>query len=386
MSDSFLFTSESVTEGHPDKVADQISDAILDAILMQDPASRVAVNTVCNSGLILLTGQISTNAIVDYPQIARDTLQKIGYDNTNLGMDYKGCAILTSFEKQSPDIAQGVNQAQDDPMNQGAGDQGMMFGYAVNETVELMPAPITIAHKLVQQQAALRRNGHFEWLRPDGKSQVTLRYEGDIPTAIDTIILSTQHSPEIPLETMREAVIEEIIKPVLPPHLVNGNMRFLVNPTGRFVIGGPKGDTGLTGKKLMVDTYGSSAPHGGGAFSGKDPSKVDRSGAYAARYIAKNIVAAGLAKKCLLQVSYSIGLARPTSLMVNTFGTGMISDAKLNEIVSAVFDWRPRSIIKTLDLLKPVYKNAAAYGHFGRSDIRFSWEECNLMGLLWASI
>jgi len=382
MTDTHLFTSESVTEGHPDKVADQISDAILDALLEQDPASRVAANTVCNTGLVFLTGQITTKAIVDYPLITRNTLKEIGYDSSDLGMDYRGCSVLLAFESQSPDIAQGIDQALDDPLDQGAGDQGMMFGYAVTETPQLMPAPISIAHQLVQQQAKLRRSGNFNWLGPDGKSQVTMRYEGDTPIAIDTIILSTQHSPDININTLREAVIEQIIKPILPPHFSSGNIRYLVNPTGRFVTGGPKGDTGLTGKKLMVDTYGSSAPHGGGAFSGKDPSKVDRSGAYAARYIAKNIVAAGLARKCLLQVSYSIGVAKPTSFMINTFGSGKMADPKLEKIVLEIFDWRPRSIIQTLNLLKPIYRQTAKYGHFGRTDQQFSWEECNLIETL----
>lgn len=386
MTGEFLFTSESVTEGHPDKTADQISDAILDSILEQDPNSRVAANTVCSAGLVLLTGQITTKAIVDYAQIARRTLQEIGYDNTEFGMDYKGCAVLLNFEKQSLDIAQGVDQALDDPSDQGAGDQGMMFGYAVDETEELMPMPITLAHRLVQQQAKLRRSGNFDWIRPDGKSQVTMRYENGRPIAIDTIILSTQHSPDISLESLREAIIEECIKPILPPDLTRGNIRYLVNPTGNFIIGGPQGDTGLTGKKLMVDTYGSSAPHGGGAFSGKDPSKVDRSATYAARYVAKNVVAAGLAKKCLLQVSYSIGVAQPTSLMVNTFGTGIMSDAKLGKVLSRAFDWRPRMIIQKLDLLKPIYRQTASYGHFGRKDTHFNWENCDLAQTLKMSV
>jgi S-adenosylmethionine synthetase len=386
MAGDFLFTSESVTEGHPDKVADQISDAILDALLEQDPLSRVAADTVCGSGLILLTGQITTNAKVNYSQIARNTLKEIGYDSTALGMDYKGCAVLVNFEKQSLDIAQGVNQAFDAPSDQGAGDQGMMFGYAVDETEELMPMPIMLAHKLVQQQAKLRRSGKYHWMRPDGKSQVTLRYENNRPVAIDSVILSTQHSPEIKLEHLREAIIEDCIKPVLPTSLIQGNIRYLVNPTGSFIIGGPQGDTGLTGKKLMVDTYGSSAPHGGGAFSGKDPSKVDRSGAYAARYVAKNIVAAGLAKKCLFQVSYSIGLAQPTSLMVNTFGTGKISDAKIESLVRELFDWRPRMIIERLGLLRPIYRQTARYGHFGREDIGLSWEARDLSEIIKISI
>ncbi|MBU3629098.1 methionine adenosyltransferase [Polynucleobacter sp. AP-Reno-20A-A9] len=378
MTGEYLFTSESVTEGHPDKVCDQISDAILDSILEQDPNARVAANTVCSAGLVLLTGQITTTATSDYPQIARSTLQEIGYNNTELGMDYKGCAVLMNFEKQSPDIAQGVDQAQDDPLDQGAGDQGMMFGYAVDETTELMPMPIALAHQLVQQQAKLRRSGHFDWIRPDGKSQVTLRYKDNKPVAIETVIISTQHSPDVSLEKLREAIIEECIKPILPPDLSKENIRYLVNPTGRFITGGPQGDTGLTGKKLMVDTYGSSAPHGGGAFSGKDPSKVDRSATYAARYVAKNVVAAGLAKRCLLQVSYSIGVAQPTSLMVETFGTGILSDDKLGEMLARVFDWRPKMIIQKLDLLKPIYRQTAKYGHFGRKDVNFSWEALDL--------
>ena len=378
MNGEFLFTSESVAEGHPDKICDQISDAILDAILEQDPSSRVAANTVCSSGLVLLTGQITTQATVDYVQIARRTLQEIGYDNTELGIDYKGCAVLQNFEKQSLDISQGVDHALDDPSNQGAGDQGMMFGYAVDETPELMPMPITLAHKLVQQQAKLRRSGNFNWMRPDGKSQVTLRYKDNKPISIDTVIVSTQHSADISLKTLKEAIIEECIKPVLPTELVRDDIRYLVNPTGRFIVGGPQGDTGLTGKKLMVDTYGSSAPHGGGAFSGKDPSKVDRSAAYAARYVAKNVVAAGLAKRCLLQVSYSIGVAQPTSLMVNTFGTGSQPDERLATLLLQVFDWRPGMIIKKLDLLRTVYRHTAKYGHFGRTDINLQWEDLDL--------
>lgn len=382
MTNTFLFTSESVTEGHPDKVADQISDSILDAILVQDPNSRVAADTVCGSGLILLTGQITTNAQVDYAQIARETLEEIGYVDTEFGMDFKGCAVLMNFEKQSPDIAQGIDHALDDTTDQGAGDQGMMFGYAVDETIELMPAPIMLAHQLVQQLAILRRSGDFNWIRPDGKSQVTIRYEDDQPVAIDNIIVSTQHSPDISLKNLREAIIEECIKPTLPAKFINDPIQYLVNPTGKFIIGGPAGDTGLTGKKLMVDTYGSSAPHGGGAFSGKDPSKVDRSAAYAARYVAKNVVAAGLAKKCLIQVSYSIGVAQPTSIMVNTFGTGKLPDATIGKLIRNAFDWRPKMIIKKLELLKPIYKQTARYGHFGREDINVNWENRDLSEIL----
>lgn len=326
MSNDYLFTSESVSEGHPDKVADQISDAILDAILAQDPSARVAAETLCNTGLVVLAGEITTSANVDYIKVARETLREIGYDNTDFGIDYRGCAVLVAYDKQSPDIAQGVDQAEDDPLDQGAGDQGLMFGYAVDETPELMPLPIYLSHRLVERQSQLRRDGRLNWLRPDAKSQVTLRYVNGRPDSIDTIVLSTQHDPEMGLKELREAVIEEIIKPVLPKELIKGEINYLVNPTGRFVIGGPQGDCGLTGRKIIVDTYGGAAPHGGGAFSGKDPSKVDRSAAYAARYVAKNIVAAGLASKCLVQVSYAIGVAKPTSVMVSTYGTGKISD------------------------------------------------------------
>ncbi|NBY16484.1 MAG: methionine adenosyltransferase, partial [Betaproteobacteria bacterium] len=330
MSNDYLFTSESVSEGHPDKVADQISDAVLDAILAQDPFARVAAETLCNTGLVVLAGEITTHAQIDYIDVARDTIRRIGYDNTEYGIDYRGCAVLVAYDKQSPDIARGVDKAHDDDLDQGAGDQGLMFGYACDETPELMPAPIHLAHRLVERQADLRRDGRLPWLRPDAKSQVTLRYVDGRPVAIDTIVLSTQHAPDIALETLREAVIEEVIKPVLPRDLVKGEIRYLVNPTGRFVIGGPHGDCGLTGRKIIVDTYGGSSPHGGGAFSGKDPSKVDRSAAYAGRYVAKNVVAAGLAARCQVQVSYAIGVARPTSVMVTTFGTGRIPDDQLS--------------------------------------------------------
>ena len=326
MANDYFFTSESVSEGHPDKVSDQISDAILDAILTQDPKARVAAETLCNTGLVVLAGEITTHANVDYIQVARNTLREIGYDNTDYGIDYKGCAVLVAYDKQSPDIAQGVDKAHDDGLDQGAGDQGLMFGYACDETPELMPLPIYLSHRLVERQSQLRRDGRLNWLRPDAKSQVTLRYVNGKPDSIDTVVLSTQHSADIPLEKLRESVIEEIIKPVLPKNLIKGDIKYLVNPTGRFVIGGPQGDCGLTGRKIIVDTYGGAAPHGGGAFSGKDPSKVDRSAAYAGRYVAKNVVAAGLASKCLIQISYAIGVARPTSVMVSTFGTGKIPD------------------------------------------------------------
>jgi S-adenosylmethionine synthetase len=374
MSQDFFFTSESVSEGHPDKVSDQISDAILDAILVQDPHSRVAAETLCNTGLVVLAGEITTQANVDYIQVARETIKSIGYDNTDYGIDYKGCAVLVAYDKQSPDIAQGVNAAHDDNLDQGAGDQGLMFGYACDETPVLMPAAIYLSHRLVERQSLLRRDGRMPWLRPDAKSQVTLRYENGRPERIDTVVLSTQHSPDIGLESLREAVIEEIIKPVLPKELVKGEIKYLVNPTGRFVVGGPQGDCGLTGRKIIVDTYGGAAPHGGGAFSGKDPSKVDRSAAYACRYVAKNIVAAGLAKKALIQVSYAIGVAKPTSVWVTTEGTGLVSDAKIAQAVEQIFDLRPKGIIKMLDLLRPIYRKTAAYGHFGREEPEFTWE------------
>lgn len=374
MSNEFFFTSESVSEGHPDKVADQISDAVLDAILEQDPTARVAAETLTNTGLVVMAGEITTTAQVNYIDVARETLKKIGYDNGDFGIDYKSCAVMVCYDRQSPDIAQGVDKAHDNDLDQGAGDQGLMFGYAVNETRELMPLAISLSHQLVQRQSLLRKDGRLSWLRPDAKSQVTIKYVDGKPFCIDTVVLSTQHSPDIELATLREAVIEEVIKPVLPKELVKGNINFLVNPTGRFVIGGPQGDCGLTGRKIIVDTYGGAAPHGGGAFSGKDPSKVDRSAAYAGRYVAKNIVAAGLAEKCLVQVSYAIGVARPTSIMVNTFGTGKIEDSAITELVSAHFDLRPKGIVQMLDLLRPIYAKTAAYGHFGREEPEFSWE------------
>ena len=385
MANDYFFTSESVSEGHPDKVADQISDAILDAILAQDPTARVAAETLCNTGLVVLAGEITTNANVDYIQVARNTLREIGYDNTAYGIDYKGCAVLVAYDKQSPDIAQGVDKAHDDGLDQGAGDQGLMFGYACDETSELMPLPIHLSHRLVERQSQLRRDGRLTWLRPDAKSQVTLRYVDGKPDSIDTVVLSTQHDEDISLEKLREAVIEEIIKPVLPKHLIKGTINFLVNPTGRFVIGGPQGDCGLTGRKIIVDTYGGAAPHGGGAFSGKDPSKVDRSAAYAGRYVAKNIVAAGLASKCLIQISYAIGVAKPTSVMVSTFGTGKISDEKIAQLVSEHFDLRPKGIVKMLNLLRPIYRKTAAYGHFGREAPEFTWEQTDKAAALRAA-
>jgi S-adenosylmethionine synthetase len=374
MSNQYLFTSESVSEGHPDKVADQISDAILDAILAQDKHSRVAAETLCNTGLVVLAGEITTGANVDYIGVARETIKRIGYDNTEYGIDYKGCAVLVAYDKQSPDIAQGVNKAHDDNLDQGAGDQGLMFGYACDETPSLMPLPIWLSHRLMERQSMLRKDGRLPWLRPDAKSQVTVRYENGKPAAIDTVVISTQHAPEVSLETIREGVIEEIIKPILPKELVKGEIKYLVNPTGRFVVGGPQGDCGLTGRKIIVDTYGGAAPHGGGAFSGKDPSKVDRSAAYAGRYVAKNIVAAGLASRCLIQVSYAIGVAHPTSVWVTTYGTGKVSDETIAELVKKHFDLRPKGIVNMLDLLRPIYEKSAAYGHFGRDEPEFTWE------------
>ena len=378
---SFLFTSESVSEGHPDKVADQISDSILDAILAQDIHSRVAAETLCNTGLVVLAGEITTDANVDYIRVAREAIKRIGYDNTEYGIDYKGCAVMVCYDKQSPDIAQGVNKAYDDELDQGAGDQGLMFGYACDETRELMPAPIHYAHRLMERQAQLRRDGRLPWLRPDAKSQVTLRYENGKPHSVDTVVLSTQHAPEMKQEDIHEAVIELIIKPVLPKEWL-AKTRYLVNPTGRFVIGGPQGDCGLTGRKIIVDTYGGACPHGGGAFSGKDPSKVDRSAAYAARYVAKNVVAAGLARQCQIQVAYAIGVARPMNVTIYTEGTGVISDEKLAELVQRHFDLRPRGIVQMLNLLRPIYAKTAAYGHFGREDPDFTWEATDRAAML----
>ena len=371
MSD-FLFTSESVSEGHPDKVADQISDAVLDAILKQDKASRVAAETLVKDNLVVLAGEITTGARVDYQNVVRQTIKRIGYDDPKIGFDTHTCTVIVAYGEQSRDIAQGVDREVD--MDQGAGDQGLMFGYACDETPTLMPLAIYVSHRLVERQSELRRDGRLAWLRPDAKSQVTIKYANGKPDSIDTVVLSTQHAPGIKQDDIKEAVIEQIIKPVLPKNLLKGKVNYLVNPTGSFEIGGPKGDCGLTGRKIIVDTYGGSAPHGGGAFSGKDPSKVDRSAAYAARYVAKNIVAAGLASKCLVQVSYAIGVAQPTSVMVTTQGTGKISDDKLSQLVLANFDLRPKGIIQMLDLLRPIYEKTAAYGHFDREEPEFTWE------------
>lgn len=382
----YLFTSESVSEGHPDKLADQISDNILDAILSQDPTARVAAETLANTGLIVLAGEITTTANVDYIKVARDTIKRIGYDNTDFGIDYKGCAVLVAYDKQSPDIAQGVDKAEDDPLDQGAGDQGLMFGYACNETPQLMPLPIWLSHRIMERQSQLRKDGRLPWLRPDAKSQVTIRYQDGKPVAIDTVVVSTQHAPEMELKAIREAVIEEIIQPILPKELIKGDIKFLVNPTGRFVIGGPQGDCGLTGRKIIVDTYGGAAPHGGGAFSGKDPSKVDRSAAYAGRYVAKNIVAAGLAERCLVQISYAIGVAQPTSIMVETYGTSKVSNERLTQLVREHFDLRPKGIVNMLNLLRPIYSKTAAYGHFGRDEPEFSWEATDKAQALKAAV
>ena len=374
MSKEYLFTSESVSEGHPDKVADQISDAILDAILADDPPARVACETLVSTGLVVISGEITTKAHINYREIAQDAVRRIGYNNSEIGFDYKSCAILTAINRQSPDIAQGVDEGQGLDLDQGAGDQGLMFGYACNETASLMPLPIHYAHRVMQRQAEVRRDGRLPWLRPDAKSQLTVRYVDNKPVSIDTIVVSTQHDPEVSHAQIAEAVIEEIIKPVLPKELMTASTRYLVNPTGRFVVGGPHGDCGLTGRKIIVDTYGGAARHGGGAFSGKDPSKVDRSAAYAARHVAKNIVAAGLADRCEVQVAYAIGVARPVSLMVNTFGTGKVSDEVIVQLIDKHFDLRPKGIIQSLNLLRPIYRKTAAYGHFGRDEPEFTWE------------
>ena len=373
MSDSFLFTSESVSEGHPDKIADQISDAILDAIIAKDPAARVACETMVKTGVVIVAGEITTSAWVDFEEIVRETVLEIGYNDSAMGFDGASCAVLNAVGKQSPNIAQGVDR--DSDKEQGAGDQGLMFGYATNETEVLMPAPITFAHRLVRRQAEVRKNGTLPWLRPDAKSQVTFRYEDNQQVAIDAVVLSSQHHGDIELSELREGIMEEIIKPVLPAELIGKDTKFHINPTGRFEIGGPMGDCGLTGRKIIVDTYGGSARHGGGAFSGKDPSKVDRSAAYAARYVAKNIVAAGLADRCEIQLSYAIGVAEPTSISVSTFGTGKVSDQRLTALITDNFDLTPYGILKMLDLIRPIYRQTAAYGHFGREDIELSWEK-----------
>ena len=371
---SHLFTSESVSEGHPDKVADQISDAVLDAILAQDKTSRVAAETLVKDNMVVLAGEITTGARVNFSEVVRKTVKRIGYNDPTIGFDTHTCTVIVAYGEQSPNIAQGVDEGRGLDLDQGAGDQGLMFGYACDETPQLMPLAIHLAHRLVERQSEIRRDGRLSWLRPDAKSQVTIKYVDNKPDSVETVVLSTQHQPGLTHKQIEEAVIEQIIKPVLPKNLMKGQIKYLVNPTGAFEIGGPKGDCGLTGRKIIVDTYGGSAPHGGGAFSGKDPSKVDRSAAYAARYVAKNVVAAGLATRCLVQVSYAIGVAKPTSVMVTTYGTGKISDEKLSALVLNHFDLRPKGIIQMLDLLRPIYEKTAAYGHFGRDEPEFTWE------------
>jgi S-adenosylmethionine synthetase len=384
VSKEFIFTSESVSEGHPDKMSDQISDAVLDAIIAQDKHARVACETMVKTGMVVLAGEITTTAIIDYEPIVRDVVNSIGYDNSDVGFDGNNCAVLNALGRQSPDIAQGVDRANKE--DQGAGDQGLMFGYATNETDVLMPAPIAYAHRLVQKQAEVRKSGVLKWLRPDAKSQVTFLYQDDKPVGIDAVVLSTQHDDDISLSDLQEAVMEEIIKPILPAEWLNSNTKYHINPTGKFVIGGPVGDCGLTGRKIIVDTYGGMARHGGGAFSGKDPSKVDRSAAYAGRYVAKNIVAAGLADRCEIQISYAIGVAQPTSISIDTFGTGKIDDSKIEALVKDLFDLRPYALVNMLNLIQPIYQQTASYGHFGRKDIDLPWEATDKADELKAAI
>ncbi|MDJ0860823.1 MAG: methionine adenosyltransferase [Gammaproteobacteria bacterium] len=380
MAESYLFTSESVSEGHPDKIADQISDAVLDNLLQQDKTCRVACETLVKTGMVVVAGEISTDGWVDVDAVARQTIRRIGYNSSEMGFDWESCAVLNAIGKQSTDIAMGVDETEEH--EQGAGDQGLMFGYATNETDVLMPAPITYAHRLMLRQAEVRKNGTLPWLRPDAKSQVTFRYDDHKPVGIDAVVVSSQHGDDISIEALREAVMDEIIKPVLPTEWLSADTRYHINPTGRFVIGGPMGDAGVTGRKIIVDTYGGVGRHGGGCFSGKDPSKVDRSAAYAGRYVAKNIVAAGLADRCEIQVSYAIGVAEPTSISINTFGTGKVDDGRLVDLVREHFDLRPKGLIATLDLIRPMYERTAAYGHFGRENEGFSWERTDKVDIL----
>jgi S-adenosylmethionine synthetase len=381
MSD-YLFTSESVSEGHPDKVADQISDAILDAILQQDPYARVGCETLVTTGMAVIAGEITTSAWVDMPDVVRQTIKHIGYNSSDMGFDWQSCAVITSIDKQSPDIAQGVNEGTGLDLEQGAGDQGLMFGYACNETETLMPMPISLAHKLTKRQSEVRKGLILPWLRPDAKSQVTIQYVNNVPSRIEAIVLSTQHDASVSYTDLKEGVMEEIIKPVLPAKMIDANTKFFINPTGRFVIGGPVGDCGVTGRKIIVDTYGGKGSHGGGAFSGKDPSKVDRSSSYYGRYVAKNLIAAGLADEIEVQVAYAIGISQPVSINVNSFGTGKISDTDIKKLITAHFDLRPKAIIQQLDLLRPIYLSTAAYGHFGRELDAFTWEKTDKAAML----
>lgn len=380
--EQFFFTSESVTEGHPDKVADAISDSVLDAILENDKQGRVACETLVTTGLIFIAGEITTSCYVDMPEVARSTVRDIGYSSSLMGFDWQTCSVLTSIDQQSADIAQGVDAGKGLFKEQGAGDQGLMFGYATDETPELMPMPIMFAHKLSQRLATVRKNGSLDFLRPDGKSQVTIEYENGKPKRVDTVVIAAQHKPDVIYEDLKEAIIEEVIKKVIPQDMTDGDTRYFINATGKFVIGGPMGDCGVTGRKIIVDTYGGQGSHGGGCFSGKDPSKVDRSGSYMARHIAKNIVAAGIAKKCEIQIAYAIGVAKPVSVMLNLMGTGVAHKNRLKEIVNDVFDLRPAAIIEYLDLLRPIYRKTAAYGHFGRNEPEFSWEKTNMADVL----
>ncbi|WP_028324812.1 methionine adenosyltransferase [Desulfatirhabdium butyrativorans] len=380
--EKFLFTSESVTEGHPDKVADQISDAVLDAIMAQDKNCRVACETLVTTGMVFLAGEISTTCYVEMPQIARETIREIGYHSSQMGFDWRTCAVMTSIDHQSPDIAQGVNQGEGLFKDQGAGDQGLMFGYATDETPELMPMPLMFAHKLCNRLSVVRKNGSLDFLRPDGKAQVTIEYENDVPKRVDTIVIAAQHKADVTYEDLKEAIIEEVIRKIIPKEMMDGDTKYYINATGKFVLGGPMADCGLTGRKIIVDTYGGQGSHGGGCFSGKDPSKVDRSASYMARHIAKNIVAAGISKKCELQIAYAIGVAQPVSIMIDMMGTGLIPKEKVREIILDTFDLRPAAIIEYLDLLRPIYKKTAAYGHFGRTEPEFTWEHTNMADVI----